>query len=155
MKYYIYGHIDKLGQKPYKIRKNLISKLNELFLEYEIDTVIYEKNQLFIDQMTKYPDPLVYENILLGYGIEISLEDNLYEKINYLLSFPIQEWRLEILNKFVKYAIDLYKDHILLRGEFTEEEFNTIEKYNYYKVLCLSECIFSDKLMNKKYQINK
>ena len=105
--------------------------------------------------MTKYPDPLIYENILLGYGIETSLEDNFYEKVKYLLSFSIQEWRLEILNKFTKYAIDLYKDHILLKGGFTEEDYDIIVRYIYYKVLCLSECIFSDKLMNKRYQINK
>ena len=114
MKFYIYGHIDKLDQNPYKIRKNLVNLINKLLEEYEVDTLIFERNQLFIDEMTKYPDPLIYNNILLGYGLEITIENNYYEKINHILTFPIKEWRIEILNKFTKYAIDLYKDHVLL-----------------------------------------
>ena len=155
MKFYIYGHIDKLDQNPYKIRKNLVNLINKLLEEYEVDTLIFERNQLFIDEMTKYPDPLIYNNILLGYGLEITIENNYYEKINHILTFPIKEWRIEILNKFTKYAIDLYKDHVLLNETFDQEKLNIIEQNNYYKAICLSECIFSDKLMNKKYQINK
>ena len=74
--------------------------------------------------------------------------------IKYILGLPEMEWRKQVLNSSVKYSIDLYKSHIL-QHSISSELLTTIEQNNYYKALCLSESIWFDRLMDKKYQINK
>ena len=103
-----------------------------------------EKNQLFIDKIDRYPDPLVYRNITLGFGIK-----------KYIIELPQNDWRSTILNRTTKYSIDLYKSHILNTLDESEDRMKIIETYNFYKVLCLSESVKFDNLMNRKYQTNK
>lgn len=138
----------------YKTRQSVIAHLDYLIQEYQPDTLIYEQNQLFIDKIDRYPDPLVMRNIKCGFGIKVSIEDKYYGIFKYILELPEQEWRKCILNTNTKYSIDLYKAHILEQS-FTEEQLTDIELNNYYKALCLSESIWFDRLMNRKYQINK
>lgn len=147
-------HIEKSSLTYYKIRKRCIEKINSLCMQYPIDTIIIEQNKLFIDKIDRYPDPIIYRNILLGFGIQISIEDNFYETIKYILELPNHDWTNTVLNSKVKYSIDLYKSHVLLR-DISENFLNIIEKNNYYKAICLSESTLYSNLMNKKYQINK
>ena len=92
---------------------------------------------------------------MLNYSIQITLEDNYLDKIKYFIQLPEWEWLPTILNKKSRYAIDLYKNHILSKSfngdDLLKEQLNS---GNYYKVLCLSECSLYSKLMNKKYQVN-
>lgn len=150
-----FSHVEKLRSNNYNIRKRVIEMLKLLYKQYNFDTIIFEQNQLFIDKIDRHPDPLVYRNILLGYSIANSIEDNFYESIPYILAIPELEWRKYILNNTTKYSIDLYKSHILSQGTFSEEALNIIEENNYYKVLCISECIGFDKLIDRRYQINE
>lgn len=149
------NHIEKLSQNNYNIRKRVIELMMLLYKQYAFDTIIFEQNQLFIDKIDRHPDPLVYRNILLGFSIANSIEDNFYEIVPYILAIPEIEWRKYILNRTTTYSIDLYKSHILSQGKFSEEELKTIEMNNYYKVLCLSESIGFDKLIDRRYQINE
>lgn len=150
-----FNHIEKLSSNNYNIRKRIIELMMTLYKQYTFDTIIFEQNQLFIDKIDRHPDPLVYRNILLGFSIANSIEDNFYELVPYILAIPELEWRKYILNSSTKYSIDLYKSHILSQGRFSEEELNIIEMNNYYKVLCLSESIGFDKLIDRRYQINE
>lgn len=149
------NHIEKSSTNNYNIRKRVIDLMKLLYKQYNFDTIIFEQNQLFIDKIDRHPDPLVYRNILLGFGIANSIEDNFYESIPYILAIPEQEWRKYILNRTTTYSIDLYKSHILSQGKFSEEELNNFELNNYYKVLCISESIRFDKLIDRRYQINE
>lgn len=153
------GHILKLchvvkDYSFYKTRKSVIEMLDNLIQEFNADTIIIEQNQLFIDKIDRYPDPSVLRNIQLGFGIKTSIDDKYHNTIKYILELPIQEWRRYVLNSSVKYSIDLYKAHILEQS-LAEEELTIIAEYNYYKALCLSESIWFDRLMDRKYQINK
>lgn len=155
----VYGNIlhldnvNKLGFSPYKIRKLLIEKIKNYITEFNIDTILMETNKLFIDKIDRYPDPFVLQNVLLGFSIKTSIEDNFYN-IKYILEIPDYDWRNKILNSKVTYSIDLYKQHILLR-DLNEETLNVIEENNYYRVICLSESTKFDSLMLYKYQTNK
>lgn len=150
-----FRHIEKFSSNYYNIRKKIIEIMLSLHEEYNFDTIIMEENQLFIDKIDRHPDPLVYRNILLGYGISIAIEDNFYDSIPYILEIPELEWRKYILNSTTKYSIDLYKSHILSQEQLSEEELNIIEQNNYYKLLCISESIWFDKLIDRRYQINE
>ena len=92
--------------------------------------------------------------MLLGFGIQTSIEDNFYESLT-ILSVPDYEWAGKVLNKKARYSIDLYKAHILNRTNIPIKFLVTIENNNYYKAICLSECVLFDSLMDRKYQINK
>ena len=138
----------------YNIRRNLINLIDDLLDKYEINMIILEQNQLFIDKIDRHPDPFVLRDIQLGYGIKISVDDKYHNTIKYILGLPEMEWRKQVLNSSVKYSIDLYKSHILQQS-ISSELLTTIEQNNYYKALCLSESIWFDRLMDKKYQINK
>lgn len=144
----------KHASTNYHTRRLLIENMKTLINEYTINTIIMEENKLFIDSMDKFPDPYVLRNVLLGFQINTSIEDNFYSTVTYLLELPEFEWKTKILNKKVKYAIDLYKTHIKLR-QFSEEQLQQIETNNYYKAICLSESVLFDTLMNKKYLVNK
>ena len=148
------GHVMKFNKPSYIIRKEIINKLNNLITEFNPNMIIFEQNKLFIDKIDKHPDPLMLRNIMLGFGIKVSIEDNYNDTIPYILEIPEQDWRFTILNKSVKYAIDLYKAHIEYQF-VTDEQINLIHENNYYKVICFSESIQYDSLMNKKYQINR
>lgn len=138
----------------YKIRQSVISTINMLLSKYNIDTIIFEQNKLFIDKIDKYPDPYVLKNIMLGFGVQVSIEDNFYNSLT-LLALPDYEWRHKVLNRKTTYAIDLYKSHILHRTDIPMSFLVNIENNNYYKAICLSESVLFDDLMDKKYQINK
>lgn len=138
----------------YRIRQATINTIDRLIHHYNIDTILFEQNKLFIDKIDKYPDPYVLKNIMLGFGIQISIEDKYYESLT-IISLPEYEWKNSILSKKVTYAIDLYKSHILHRTDIPIKYLVDIENNNYYKAICLSESILFDNLMNRKYQINK
>lgn len=146
-------HANKLG-KSYFVRKEVIKIVEQLVIQYNVDTIVLEQNKLFIDKIDRYPDPYVMRNVQLDFGIKVSIEDRFHDSIKYILEFPKQDWTQRVLNRFVKYSIDLYKAHILERG-LSEELTQAIDKYNYYKALCLSESVRYDSLLNTKYQLNK
>lgn len=148
-------HIERVGYKYYHIRKMLVETINRLIPQYGVDTLLIEQNQLFIDKIEKYPDPYVLRNIQLGFGIQTTLEDNYWEKVKYIMEIPRWEWKKEILNKKVDYAIDLYKSHILKRHDLSVEQLKEIDENNYYEALCLSESMLYSKFLKKSYQINK
>lgn len=148
-------HIEKVGYADYHIRRRLKSVLNNLISIYGVDTILIEQNQLFIDKIDRYPDPYVLRNIKLGFGIQITLEDTYWESIKYIMEIPRWEWKKEVLNKKVDYAIDLYKSHILLRQDIDAERLKEIDDNNYYEALCLSESMLHSKFLKKEYQINK
>lgn len=146
-------NILKIGSY-YTIRQLIISKINELCNTYDIDMIIMEDNHLFIDKIDLHPDPLVLRDIRLGFGIQVSIDDAFHDKIKYIMQIPQRDWTKIILNPHSKYSIDLYKAHVL-NNNYSEEQLKAIEDNNYYKALCLSESIWFDKLIDKKYQINK
>ncbi len=148
-------HIDRIGTDYYTIRKRLRFVINELIDKYGVDTILIEQNQLFIDKIERYPDPYVLRNIQLGFSIQVMLEDNYWERVKYILEIPRYEWKREILNSKVDYAIDLYKNHIKLRQDLTNEFWEQCDSNNYFETLCLSESVLYTKFLNKKYQVNK
>ena len=138
----------------YNIRRSAIQTIDNLIKNYNVDTILFEQNKLFIDKIDKYPDPYILKNIMLGFGIQISIEDKYYESLT-ILSLPEYEWKNNILGRKATYAIDLYKAHILHRTNIPVKFLVNIENNNYYKAICLSESILFDSLMDKKYQVNK
>lgn len=146
------SNITKSGSH-YSIRKNLIEKIHQCLNQYNIDTILLDQNKLFIDKIDRYPDPYILKNVLLGYGVQISIEDHFYNTIKYILAIPDYEWKSKVLNKNAKYSIDLYKSHILNCSVYSDY-IDIINTNNYYRSLCLSESMLFDTLMNKKYQIN-
>ena len=91
---------------------------------------------------------------MLGYSLEVLLDFNFHTCIENILALPYYDWTAKILGKSARYSIDLYKEHILnqsIYSDYLEE----IDLYNYYKVLCLSESVLFDSLMQEKYRINK
>ena len=147
-------NISKIGSN-YSIRKNVINEIQILLNQFNIDTIILEQSKLFLDKIDRYPDPYVLRDVLLQFGVQVSIEDAFWKTLT-ILSFAEYEWKQEVLGKFkAKYAIDLYKSHVLHRGNIPKKQLINIDNYNYYEAICLSECVLSDKLMNKKYQINK
>lgn len=138
----------------YKIRQQVLNFIDLFLQKYNIDTILFEQNKLFIDKIDRHPDPFVLSNITLGYGIKISIQDKYYKKIQYILELPQREWTDKVLNRTTKYSIDLYKSHILLR-DLTQDYIDIIEQNKCYKALCLSESVTFNELMNKKYWINK
>lgn len=148
------NHINKFKVSNYKIRQDVINSIKQLQSDYCVDTIILESNKLFLDKMDKYPDPLIFRNVLLAFGLQVSIEDSFYNSIPNIIAIPESEWKPKILHKNTKYAIDLYKSHILTQSIYSDF-IETIDTYNYYRALCLSECSSFDIFMNKKYQINK
>lgn len=142
------------SSKDYFIRKNVLQLIEDLVNEYDVDCIIYEKNKLFIDKIDKYPDPFVLHDIKLGYGIINSIIDKYYETSIKLLEIPYNDWYDRIMNRYVKYAIDLYKNHVLLRSDIINIK-QDIETNNYYKLICFSEVVLHDELLHRKYLINK
>ena len=70
--------LPKLHSQNYIIRRNLKGVIDRLISKYSVDTIVIEQNQLFINKIDKYPDPMVLQNILLSYGIKITIEDNFF-----------------------------------------------------------------------------
>ena len=147
-------HIVRVGFNYYIIRKKLKSVINNLIEDYGVDTILIEQNQLFIDKIDKYPDPYVLRNVQLSYSIKVMIEDTYWEQISYILEIPHYDWQKEVLNHKVDYAIDLYKNHIKLRPDLSEEFLIKCDTNNYYETLCFSESLLHNKFLNKKYQIN-
>ena len=42
-----------------------------------------------------------------------------------------------------------------MQYNFDDNTLHNIDINNYYRTICLSESVFYDSLMNKKYQVNK
>ena len=148
------AHVSKVYGSNYKIRMQVLELLDIFIRQYKPDALVIEQNKLFIDKIDRHPDPLVYRNILLGFSIQNSIEDKYFKTIKYIFSIPRHEWYSTILNTTSKYSFDVYKSHILNQS-FTDEMLQVIKENNYYKCICFSECIWFDKLLNIKYQINK
>lgn len=138
----------------HSIRTRLVSQIKSCVSEYNVDMIILEQNKLFTDTFSKYPDPYILRNVTLGFGINISIEDAFWDTIKYILEIPRKDWVDKVLGKADRYSIDLYKSHIM-QHNFDENTLHNIDINNYYKTICLSESVFYDSLMNKKYQVNK
>ena len=147
-------HTSIVHKNNYKTCELLLSKCRELIKEHNVDTIILEENKLFLDKIDKYPDPYVLQNVLLKYRINILIEQTFYKTVKYIFEIPEQEWRTKVLNKYTKYSIDLFKDHIIHKL-YSQEDLDIYDKFNYYKSLCLAESVLYDSLMNVRYQINK
>lgn len=146
--------VEKQGSY-HTIRMKIIDMINILRQQFKIDTIIMEQNKLFIDKIDRHPDPIVYRNIVLGFSIEIAVLDFYYKSIKNILALPLKDWRNKVLNSTTKYSIDLYKSHIEIREDISQELLDIIQKYNCYKVICLSESVSYNSLMDKKYKLNK
>lgn len=146
-------NITKSGNH-HNIRTRLISHIEPLLTQFNVDMIILEQNKLFTDTFSKYPDPYILRNVTLSFGINISIEDAFWDKVKYILEIPRKDWTDKILGKADRYSIDLYKSHIM-HYNFDDNTLNNIDINNYYKTICLSESVFYDSLMNKKYQVNK
>lgn len=140
--------------KDYTVRKCLINKIDELIQKYNPDTILIESNKLFIDKIDRHPDPLVLRNICRGFGLQTSIDDKYHNDIANIIALPNYEWHKAVLGNSMRYSFDLYKAHIK-EQHFSVDEFSTIDKYNYYQVLCLSESVQYEHLMNKKYLLNR
>ena len=149
-------HMEDVSKQgpDYLVRIRFIKRLMKLQEQFNVDTIVMEKNKLFIDKIDKYPDPLVLKDVLLGYGLQISVENTFYDTM-LLIAYPEYEWKKFVLNNRVKYAIDLYKSHILYRSNITKEQLEIINLGRYYESVCLSESILFGELLDNKYQINK
>ena len=139
--------------KMHITRRNVVNVINELLQVYEIDTIILEEVKLFLDRIDKYPDPYVLQNVCLGYGLRVAIEDNFYNRIKYIMEYSRYEWRKYILGNN-KYGIDLFKNHILLSNVLSEADIEKLDEGRFYEVLCMSEIVRHNSLLNKKYQIN-
>lgn len=139
----------------YRIRQQVMEFVDLFLQKYNIDTILMEQNKLFIDKIDRHPDPIVCRNIVLGFSIEIAVLDFYYKSIKNILSLPLKDWRNKVLNSTTKYSIDLYKAHIEIREDISQELLDIIQKYNCYKVICLSESVSYNSLMDKKYKLNK
>lgn len=146
--------IEKQGSY-HTIRMKIIDMINILRQQFNIDTIIMEQNKLFIDKIDRHPDPIVYRNIVLGFSIEVTILDFYYKSVKNILSLPLKDWRNKVLNSTTKYSIDLYKAHIDIRQDISKEFKDIINKYNFYKVVCLSESVSYNTLMDNKYKLNK
>ena len=146
--------IDKLFMTGYNVRKRCVETAEILINNHHVDTIIMEANQLFIDKIDRYPDPLVMRNVLMGYGIKTAIEDKFLESMRYLFEFPEHDWRTKVLNPAVKYSIDLYKTHVKQREDLNEAFLKVIDEGNYYKAICLSESARYSSLMKEKYLVD-
>ena len=142
-----------LSTSLYNIRKITITKVNNIIQNYNPDTIVIEQTKLFTDGITRYPDPEVYKNIVLSYGLQVTLEDHFLELVEHFLAIPYWDWSQTILNSKFKYILDRCKDHILLDNKLTETQMETVKHFNLYQAICFSECVNHSKLMNKKYLI--
>lgn len=133
----------------------LLNCAEKLVQDYGVDLIIMEECKLLVDRIDRFPDNRILRDITLAYGVAMFIEYTFWEQCKILL-FPDYLWRKEVLgSRSAKYSIDLYKSHILHRGDIPKKTLIDIEKGNYYECLCLSECATSGTLCNKKYQINK
>lgn len=139
--------------KLHIVRKNVISVINELLQLYDIDTIILEETKLFLDKIDKYPDPYILNNVCLNYGLKISIEDNYYNYVKYIMEYSKYEWRKYVLGHN-KYGVDLFKNHVLNTIPLTEAEIEEVGSGRYFEVLCMSDVVKYNTLLNKKYQIN-
>lgn len=145
--------------KSHIVRTKVIDIMNDYINKYSIDTILFEENKLFTDTISLYPDFYVMQNVKLNYGIQVAIEDNYWNKVNYIIELPKYEWEDQIFNNKGKCSFERYKKYIQYRNNIMNivptELIETVDINNYYRALCLSTSILSDKLMNRKYQINK
>lgn len=141
---------------PFKIRQKIVQDLRDIHLKYGIDTLLLQKTKLFTDGITTYPDWMTYNNVLLNYSIETTVDDNFHNIINNILVIPPNEWARLVLNNSQLKSFDAYKKHITNQQfKYTEEQFEIFHQFNFYKLLCFSESVHYENLMNTKYLLNK
>lgn len=140
-------------KNQYKVRQDVIKNIEELKTKYNIDTILMDQNKLFIDKIDRHPDPYVLHNVLLYYGVEVSILDRFYNTIDHILALPDWEWKKHILGN-IKYSFDLYKAHVK-EQEIYADYIKTIDYDNYYRVVCLSESVNFTELIDKQYKLNK
>ena len=146
--------IDKLGLKDYSVRKRCVDSIKELRTKFNINTIIIEQNSLFTESIGKYPDPYLLRNVVLGFGIKISIEDAFLKDIENILELPANEWRDSILGRRTRYSFDRCKAHILNKSEvYTLEQIAYIEEHKNYEVLCLADSVNFNNLIHKKYKL--
>ena len=152
-------HLDTIEYIPYKLintislRRQVVDKSLEIINEYNVDTIILEKTKLFTDGIAKYPDPEVYKNVLLNFGIQISIEDKFINIIKYLFEIPYKDWTETVLNSKQKYILDQCKNHISILNELTDEQEQIVNQYNFYQALCFSDVIKHNNIISKKYLV--
>lgn len=145
--------VSKLFATNYEIRKKCVETADILIRNYKVDTIIMEDNQLFIDKIDRFPDPYVMRNIVLGFGVKTAIEDKFLETVDYILEYPEHDWRTKVLSPAVKYSIDLYKSHVKIK-DISEDFMKIIDDGNYYKAVCLSECVNYKSLRKEKYLVD-
>lgn len=139
----------------HKMKQNLAVSINQAIEEQNVDTILLESCKLSIDKINMFPDPYILRNILLQYSVQVTIEDNFIDKVEYFFEVPQKEWLGTIFNRNSIYSIDLFKHHILQMLNNEDELLKIIDAQNYYRVLCFSESINYTNLANRKYLINK
>lgn len=138
------------------IRRNAIEKMSELISKYNVTSIILEENKLFTDSITKYPDPYLLRNVLLGFGIQVSIEDKYLGNIPNIFILPSIEWRDTVLGKNTRSAIDRCKTHVMQQlRRYSEKDLLYIDKHQNYEALCLSESVIHKNLIHKKYLLKE
>lgn len=139
----------------HELKSILISKINEIIDECLVDTILIEKNKLLIDKFNIFPDFYILNDILLRYSIQITLEDNYFNRVKYFFEIPQKDWLNVIFNKNSTYSIDVFKQFVVNCGMYNDELLGIIDGNNSYKTLCFSESVNFSNLLNKKYLINE
>ena len=52
------------------------------------------------------------QNVKLNYGIQVAIEDNYWNKVNYIIELPKYEWEDQIFNNKGKCSFERYKKYI-------------------------------------------
>lgn len=138
-----------------ELKSLLISKINEIIDECLVDTIIIEKNKLLVDRFNLFPDFYILNDILLRYSVQITLEDNYFNRVKYFFEIPQKDWLNVIFNKNTTYSIDVFKQFVVNCGMYNDELLAIIDSNNSYKTLCFSESVNFSNLLNKKYLINE
>lgn len=138
-----------------ELKSLLISKINEIIDECLVDTIIIEKNKLLVDRFNLFPDLYILNDILLRYSVQITLEDNYFNRVKYFFEIPQKDWLNVIFNKNSTYSIDVFKQFVVNCGMYNDELLAIIDSNNSYKTLCFSESVNFSNLLNKKYLINE
>lgn len=136
----------------YQIRKKVLMYVKDAVINHSVDTIIIEKVKFITDTSIIYPDFNILRDVKLNYGITISIEDAFMESVPYIIEVPTEEWTKSLFNSHTLYSPDIFKSHVNLEN-FTDQQRNIIDSYNFYKAICMCECAHHESLL-KKYWIN-